>query len=1047
DINNDGNVNPVDVVFIVNKVYLLNELEGFAEEAADINGDGNVNPVDVVFMVNKVYMGNSFESLGIECPCGVCGGSSPPSSPPQINAPSSLDELVNDYPQVRGDLENSGVVLEEEIIPVDKGEIKKVKPIEKIGEGEVKKDEGVVEEPVKEPEKETILEKVVGFVADLFGVGGGGEEVEGIGRKGEYQTLDELLNDYPQVRGDLEDFGDKIVEETQTCTDSDGGINYYVKGIAGDLWDYCEDSNLLHEAFCLDKEEGYADYINYTCPNGCVDGVCVSSSCDCGKWGDLNGDGAINPVDVVFMVNYAYLSNNMIVDYPNCPLKAGDVNCDGARNPVDAVYYVNRVHLTNDMFCENPCVNESPNSYDIYIVKDTDTLLRASSFIRKEGRNNPLIVYTLGKEYEIINFLNSFNLDFSLKLIYLGDNDFSDLENELNTNEISFEKTFVGDLVIENFDFISFSDNEELKPYAATWAGKNNGLFLDLLADIGIYLTYIPSQKIVYFGNNVNILNQLSSYSSSIEQIPTLSQAEIKLAQTDSGDKIVTVIPKIPSDYSRLGVLYSIYRDTALISVTGAEDDAFSFDDDINEQLNLIKPYNNNQEYSYMVVVADWFEIPYNYEMPTYIINRSGEPYPYRLSSDIMYADRNSYWSSTDIGDEDKHFAPDMSVGRILGYDLTSASIVLNMGYLNEKGFLEKSKKAVYSSDWRIDGTGFRGEIPLEIINALNIMYGESNVYAIGDPDDINYGPNNPLRDDVLTLSKDREFILYEGHGNPLAVSATNPSIKGEAILDKRPYKPALWYLDACATIEYYPYGSANLDSALRSLATNVYGTVDVWATGSGGISWYMPYFAQGYRIGDVIRLGLQDASVYFNDFSEETINANALSQWQIIGDPLVSYGQIQEQAPQTAMKLSPIFKETSENKKIIYIDNSRLNIIYPFFKPYTFRFEENCGELILIESSEALQKIKDIGAVDYNEIKNLVLGMTGAQTDILQESITSFDSIPIIVSEKGCKLIFEKFEEDLEASGIELETPKVIPVKQRKNIISIVGDFVRDLF
>jgi len=79
------------------------------------------------------------------------------------------------------------------------------------------------------------------------------------------------------------------------------------------------------------------------------------STCDCGVWGDVTGDGNINPVDVVFMVNFVYLGNNMIVPYANCPRDAGDVNCDGNRNPVDVVFYVNYVYLGNNMFCADPC--------------------------------------------------------------------------------------------------------------------------------------------------------------------------------------------------------------------------------------------------------------------------------------------------------------------------------------------------------------------------------------------------------------------------------------------------------------------------------------------------------------------------------------------------------------------------------------------------------------------------------------------------------------------------------------------------------------------
>jgi len=81
----------------------------------------------------------------------------------------------------------------------------------------------------------------------------------------------------------------------------------------------------------------------------------ITVVCDCGRWGDVNADGQVNPVDVVFMVNYVYLGKDMVVPYPNCPYDAGDVNCDGQRNPVDVVFYVRYTYHGRDMFCPDPC--------------------------------------------------------------------------------------------------------------------------------------------------------------------------------------------------------------------------------------------------------------------------------------------------------------------------------------------------------------------------------------------------------------------------------------------------------------------------------------------------------------------------------------------------------------------------------------------------------------------------------------------------------------------------------------------------------------------
>ena len=63
------------------------------------------------------------------------------------------------------------------------------------------------------------------------------------------------------------------------CSDSDGGVNYYVKGVTKwffnnqwwDTSDYCVSSdNRLAEHYCPGGAVTY-----YTCPNGCEDGVCT----------------------------------------------------------------------------------------------------------------------------------------------------------------------------------------------------------------------------------------------------------------------------------------------------------------------------------------------------------------------------------------------------------------------------------------------------------------------------------------------------------------------------------------------------------------------------------------------------------------------------------------------------------------------------------------------------------------------------------------------------------------------------------------------------
>lgn len=83
-------------------------------------------------------------------------------------------------------------------------------------------------------------------------------------------------------------------ENEVSCTDSDGGKNYYVKGSVsisnstGIAADYCENTTSLKESYCSNNQTAWT---SYACPNGCENGACkegaiTSPSCskdsDCG---------------------------------------------------------------------------------------------------------------------------------------------------------------------------------------------------------------------------------------------------------------------------------------------------------------------------------------------------------------------------------------------------------------------------------------------------------------------------------------------------------------------------------------------------------------------------------------------------------------------------------------------------------------------------------------------------------------------------------------------------------------------------------------------
>jgi hypothetical protein len=73
DVNDDGNVNPIDVTLMVQYVYLSNDMRvqpyNCPYQAGDVNCDGSVNPVDMVHFVNYVYL--SITPFPCEDPCSL----------------------------------------------------------------------------------------------------------------------------------------------------------------------------------------------------------------------------------------------------------------------------------------------------------------------------------------------------------------------------------------------------------------------------------------------------------------------------------------------------------------------------------------------------------------------------------------------------------------------------------------------------------------------------------------------------------------------------------------------------------------------------------------------------------------------------------------------------------------------------------------------------------------------------------------------------------------------------------------------------------------
>ncbi len=90
----------------------------------------------------------------------------------------------------------------------------------------------------------------------------------------------------------------RCVNRTMNCTDSDGGINYYVRGYVeiignpdfgtnGRKYDFCRHGNRLQEYVCLNGV--YEGDHTYLCPDICQNGACVNTTGNC-----TDSDGGID---------------------------------------------------------------------------------------------------------------------------------------------------------------------------------------------------------------------------------------------------------------------------------------------------------------------------------------------------------------------------------------------------------------------------------------------------------------------------------------------------------------------------------------------------------------------------------------------------------------------------------------------------------------------------------------------------------------------------------------------------------------------------------
>ncbi len=106
--------------------------------------------------------------------------------------------------------------------------------------------------------------------------------------------------------------GNCYVSNSSTCTDTDGGVNYNLRGISiinttnsngtftNYYTDYCQSNSYLREYYCNGNILG--DQQNVFCSNGCINGACVANnqtySLSVGKRGTGSGTITSNPFGI-----------------------------------------------------------------------------------------------------------------------------------------------------------------------------------------------------------------------------------------------------------------------------------------------------------------------------------------------------------------------------------------------------------------------------------------------------------------------------------------------------------------------------------------------------------------------------------------------------------------------------------------------------------------------------------------------------------------------------------------------------------------------------
>ncbi len=158
---------------------------------------------------------------------------------------------------------------------------------------------------------------------------------------------------------------------TNTCVDSDKGINYSIYGYVNyrnkNYYDYCRGNN-LHEMYCSSNNKLATK--SYRCPNKCSNGQCISSSCT-PLWQCSNWSSCVSNIQTRSCtdVNNCGNNTNKPIETQSCSTCNSDgtdlnnicrTSC-GASSYCNGRYPINKYTLYNSNPYADPNVGNPPN--------------------------------------------------------------------------------------------------------------------------------------------------------------------------------------------------------------------------------------------------------------------------------------------------------------------------------------------------------------------------------------------------------------------------------------------------------------------------------------------------------------------------------------------------------------------------------------------------------------------------------------------------------------------------------------------------------------